>query len=206
MNIHGIDKSVFPTLAKYLDNLPQGLDTFPAAKTRAFYSIELQKRLGQNLQGARLPFSIKSRLSETWKPDAWIPATIYAALCCVCLDTIWTTKETFHQGMYEIASLMYASMFFRAVMFIMSPSLMMLGSASRWNGFHLGTTLRASNQTKTSGDMVLNYPGHLFPEPCLHSLAATFDCAITSSGAKQFHYTLVVPSIDSAIICMRWVS
>ncbi|RYE99784.1 MAG: hypothetical protein EOO77_34995 [Oxalobacteraceae bacterium] len=204
MNNYLIDGAMYPSLKAYFDTMPQGILTHPSAQTRAFYSIELRKRLGTKLAESKLPFTLKQALLASWKPDDWIPATTYAALSCICADTLWRTQQEFHAGMYETASVMYASMLFRAVMFIMSPSLMMMGAASRWNGFHKGTSLRAEAATKTSGRFILGYPSKLFAEPCLRSLGATFDCAISGAGAKNFTYKMTDVSDSNAVYQMTW--
>lgn len=204
MNMSGLDTNVFPNLSAYINALPVGLDSYPEAKTKALYSLLLRDSMKAELTSTSLPYPLRTRLLADWKPDDWIPAALYAALAALAKDMKWKSETAFHQGMADLAVSMYQTAVYRAVMAIVSPSLMVMGAARRWGTFHQGTQLRVVNPTKTSGDAVLTFPDRLFSQPALQSLGASLCTALTGCGAKNV--TLVLRNVkqSEATLHFEW--
>jgi hypothetical protein len=190
MNYSGLDRSLYPRLTAYIEALPNGLDSHPSVRTRADYNLILRKKIDGFLTQAKLPEHVRGRLLTQWRPGEWIPETIYAALSAFCRDAVWKTDQEFHAGMLDTASQMYATPFFRTLMFILSPSLMAMGAAKRWHSFHEGSDLAVIKQGATSVNLLLTFPDTLLPEACLRSIGATFCAAVSGAGARKPSCTL----------------
>lgn len=199
-----VDPDVYPTLAAYLALLPDGLDSYPDIRTRSTYNLLLRRCLGGHLTHSSLPGALVARLTEPWGTEDWIPTTIYAVLSALAKDKLWQTEPEFHAGMARNASIMYNSLFFRAIMKVLSPSLLLMGSAKRWGAFHQGTTLTVVSQGKPGTVLDLSYPAPLFDMTTLQSLGAVFCAAASGAGARAPVARVVVTQPGSARFTLTW--
>ncbi|RYF07629.1 MAG: hypothetical protein EOO40_08280 [Deltaproteobacteria bacterium] len=203
MNNSGLDNGLYPTLTAYLNALPQGLDSYPEVKTRADYTLLLRPRLKAALEVPTLG-TLRPHLTADYKSGEWVPETVYAALCALAQDRVWPSEEAYHQGMSEVAAAMYQAPLYRAVMLLLSPSLIAMGAAHRWHTFHQGSDLKVTKQGKQSADLTLSFPDKVFSKPALRSLGAVFCAALTGAGATETRFRITLAKPGEAQFAINW--
>jgi hypothetical protein len=199
-----LNRILFPRLAQYLDGLPQQLDSYPSALTRADFSIILRRNLAPHLVAVDLPASLSVILSSPWTQGDWIPTAHYVALCELARDHVWQTDAAYHQGMFEVATEMYSGPAYKMLFFMFGPSVVAMSAAKRWDTLHKGTTLAIKKQKKESLDLLLSYPQNLFSEAGVQSLGAAFCSIAQGSRGKNPKFTPVSFSHTEAEVIISW--
>src|SRR5690606_8444074 len=77
----------------------------------------------------------------------------------------------------------------RPLMRLVSPTLIGMGSAKRWNAFHQGSSLVAEPVREDGGRVStrsrLTFPEHLFSNLFLHGLARAFEAAVAGARGED---------------------
>jgi len=84
-------------------------------------------------------------------------------------------------------------------MYVVSPALVMLGATRRWNTFREGTKLVA-NVHGSAGDIVLNFPPHLYTPLVLEGFGHAFRASLVAARARNVRLALEDVQPESA----RW--
>jgi hypothetical protein len=203
MNISGLDNTLYPHLAAYLNALPSGMDSYPAYTTRSDFTLLLRPHLQEALDAPTLRLQ-RPYLTKAYSPGAWIPETVYAALCALARDRLWQSDTSFHRGMADVANVMYTSPLYRALMLLFSPHLIVMGAGSRWTSFHQGTSLVFVKRGNKHVEAEIAFPLALFSEPSLRSIGATFCSAISGAGGADVNLTLKLPEKMKAHFLLTW--
>ena len=199
-----LDRLIYPSLAQYLDGLPRGLGSYPAAQTRADFSLILRQHLQSFLLEPSLPAPVSLALQAPYKQGDWIPTTTYVALSALARDRLWQSESAYHQGMLDVATEMYTGPVFRALFVMFGPSLVAMSAAKRWHTLHQGTELVTKKQQKESLDLALTFPPKLFTEVGVYSLGAAF-CAIAQAcRGKDPTHTLLSLTDTTAEVRIGW--
>lgn len=185
MKSSSLDALAYPHLHTYLAALPAGLISHPQIKTRGRFSNILREKLSDVLRPGVLPPTLRLGLAHPCADDEWLLCSVYCALSALAHDTIWRSENEYHAGMFDIAKSMYSSTFHKALFFLMSPSLVVMGAARRWDNVYQGTKLSVEQQGKTHALLALEAPKNLFDDCSLRSIGAGFCAAIFVSGGKD---------------------
>jgi hypothetical protein len=180
-----VDRTLYPSLAQYLEDLPGGLEAYAQVQAAADYALRLRASAPQLMQAPTLPEELRRRLSAPWRAGQWIPCTSVVMMSLLLRDRLCTDEAAYRHVIFERCRQQFAQPMYRALMFVLSPSLVLMGSAKRWSSFYSQSTLTPSKMRDKSATLTLTYPDRLFPEPWLEANGIGFCAAISCAGAKE---------------------
>ena len=100
--------------------------------------------------------------------------------------------------------------FFRAMMMVLSPTLVVMGAAKRWSKAHRGSALSTAPAPSEGATVLhtgaLTFPRGLFPDLYLQGLQHAYTASVSAAGAKNASVTLVGIEPGQARYEIRWTA
>ncbi len=183
-----LDPARLPRAAEYLASLPQGLRSFPGCRVRDI-TVEPYARAFGHLAGEPgLPPPVADLLSGIGG-GPWFPEVVFQVAHLVVRDRVFDDDASYFEWIFNANALIFDKPILRNLMRLVSPTLIVLGSAKRWAAFHDGSELTAE-RVVSLGDRGqtlahLRHPTGLFPGVFLHGLEHVFMAALLASRAQQ---------------------
>ncbi|MBN1652654.1 MAG: hypothetical protein JXA30_02640 [Deltaproteobacteria bacterium] len=197
----------YPITAKYLESVPNGLDSYPEclARTDARENIRLEySEIGQDTE---LPPIIADFFAGRYK-KSWIPEVVSNALLLCVRDSIFQTDEDLLAWSYQGHSRLYLKPHYRVMIYILSPALLISGATNRWSSFHRGTTLTPKPIKREGGfyqgSASLTFPPRLYNELILRVQRGAYQAAVDATKAKESRVLLTEMTDTHALISFRW--
>jgi hypothetical protein len=195
------DPASLPLTAAYVAGLPEGLDSYPKCRVRTAVTRIIVERFPQALEHAGIEKAFVERLRAALDRGEWMSEALGTATRVLTRDAIFASHEQYNEWTFEIAKELFARPFYRALMYVMSPGLVMLGASRRWNAFREGTTLTAKS-TGNGGDITLTFPPHLYTPLVLEGFGHAFRASLVAARARNARVDLEEAHADRA----RWVA
>lgn len=198
-----LDARRFPRASAYLDALGGDLRAHPSCQAVGEMYLDVRKSYPELVKDASLSPELAAQLNMPWKEGEWMSEVAGVVLFTMVRDAVFKDDESFLAWNYKRLGAIYRKPLYRALMLVMSPTLVLIGAANRWAAFHRGSTLRIEQE---GGERVgvLSYPQHLFSEPFLHSLRTAFQAGFDAAGAKNSRVTLASHSPTEARFLAKW--
>ena len=181
----------------YLRSLPNGARSFPECRARAEIFEEVIPRVQ-----ARAPAAYE-RLTRQWFAEGvprseWLPETFGNALLLFYRETCFDSDAGFLRDAYEVNGALYQRPLYRALMLVLSPTLVLMGASKRWPSFRVGTNLRAKPVRRVgehrATQVVLEHPPGLHTPFHLAAFAEAFRAAADAAGARDASVTVAAES------------
>src|SRR6185503_698302 len=129
----------------------------------------------------------------------WMPEAYGLLVRLIVRDIVFHTDAEYHRWYYDIAGKIFAKPVYRMLMYVVSPTLVMLGAQKRWAAFREGTTLSAKID-RNQGEIELKFPEKLYPELILVGFGEAFRASVVAARARNAKVELV----EVAAECARW--
>ncbi len=197
-----LDSGRFPRAARYLASLPSGLASYPECRAKTDFSHVVLGDYPKLLEEARLPEELR-RHFDLGAPGQMMPECTAITLRLILRDLQFAGDEPYLAWTYEASARVFRSGVYRMLMYVMSPSLVIMGAAKRWSAFRVGTTLSAKADKK-SAQLELTYPPRLYPELVLLGHAQSFRAAVDAAGAADSKVELTGHSETVAGFRVSW--
>jgi len=188
--VSAFDEKLLPRTAKYITTLPGGLDAYPRCRARTTVTREIVEQFPQVLSHPGVDGEVRRRIQQSIDSGEWMPEAEGMAVRMLVRDVVFDKDEDYHRWYFDIAGRVFAKPFYRVLMYVVSPTLVMLGASKRWSAFREGTTLTA-RVDKTRGDIELSFPDGLYPELTLRGFGEAFRASIIAARARKAEVTLV---------------
>lgn len=203
-----LDRARYPRAAAYLAGLPDGLRSHPGCLARVAIAERHARDHGALFLGERLPEPLGDLLGGALEPRGWVPEVAFQAANLMVRDVAFPTDATFHSFTHEVSRELFDKPFVRTLMRLMSPTLIVLGSAKRWGEFHKGSRL-AVGSVAPRGDRAstranLTFPEGLFPLLFLEGLEHAFAAALVGARAKNPRVELAEATSTAASFDVTW--
>ncbi|MBI5495947.1 MAG: hypothetical protein HY904_13060 [Deltaproteobacteria bacterium] len=195
-----LDPERFPRASAYLRSLPDGWNSYPECQARAETGRMAVLDFPQLLERGVEP-AIRERIQRAVTSEEWIPDVMGTALRLMVRDVALTTDQAFLTWNFDLAMKVFSSPVYRMLMFVLSPSLVLMGGARRWGTFRRGTTL-VPDGDKTSARLAVTYPRGLYPELMARALGEAFRASLTAARAQSVRLDLTAHSDTAA----RWTA
>lgn len=186
-------------VGEYLASLPGGLRALPEAQVRREIvddQLEWHARVGHEVDPRLAPYANDSQ-------SGWASEVLANALV-LSVREAYPTETAFLSAIYERQRALFQTPFYRAVMLVMSPTLVTMGADRRWATFRRGSQLEMGrwkrDGTSRASTATLVHPPGLHPEPILKGFGEMFRAAVDGAGAKQSTIVLAERGDTSA----RW--
>jgi hypothetical protein len=204
-----LDPQRYPRAHAYIAQLPQGLESYPACRVK-FDAVELLlgrcSELVEEKAGGALPAPIRDTLNG--RPGSWHPDVAVMAITLMARDRSFSSDTEYMNFSYQSSSSLFDRIIYRALMKLMSPTLLVMGSARRWTTFRSGTQLRSVGSKKVgnrmTGEVILSHPPGLYPDLFLHSLCHTFRAALDLSRGRGVEVRLGLQQAEQTQYHLAW--
>jgi hypothetical protein len=197
------DPAVFPRTAAYLADLPGGLDAYPRCRVRTSVTREITDQFPQALDTPGIDPTVVELVRGAIRRDEWMPEAYGLAVRLVVRDILFQTDADYHRWYYEIAGKIFAKPIYRVLMYVVSPTLVMLGAQKRWAAFREGTTLSAKID-RNQGEIELKFPEKLYPELILVGFGEAFRASVVAARARNAKVELIEAAVQHARWRISW--
>jgi hypothetical protein len=197
------DPVELPLAASYLARLPEGLDSYPSCRIRTEVTELVLQRFPRILDHPGLSPAFADRLKRALEQDEWMSETLGIVVRMVARDSVFQSDAEYDAWTFEISKELYTRRVYRVLMYLISPSLVVLGATRRWNAFRQGTNLVAKSHSN-GGDLELEFPAHLYPPLVLGGLGQAFRAALEAARARNPRVELDQVEVDRARWSVTW--
>ena len=196
----------YPTLFRYVNGLPQGLDSYPDVQSSAEVAESIRQRFGAALVRDDLPDFIKDAMGMPWKRGTWIPEAHFMTLNALVRDVIYRNDEGYLQFCFDTMKAAYSSHLMRSVMFVMAPSVLALATEKRWSTFKRGVALKTLKSMPDGRLLSMTYPPRLYLTCMLDGVAKSIEAALSCTRAKQYSVITNVISDTECQFLISWIA
>jgi hypothetical protein len=193
-----MDRGVFPTVAEYVDRLPQGCASYPQCVAKASFLCQSLKDKPIDVAPGALPEPVESLIRTPPAVTAWIPEAHFNAAMFAVRDIHFPGlrgREDFRRWTHQLAATLFQTTLYRALFFVVSPMRLLRGIESRWHAFHRGgVELRIVEERKTLARIRITYPDFLYVDLALVGLQTSVQAAVEAAGGREV--TVVVARLS----------
>ncbi len=202
-----IDSIHFPSAAKYLRGLPQGLESYPQCVIKTDVLRGLTDEFSDLSRLEPVPPPIDALLAGRY-PNPWFSEVAANALMLMIRDGRFESDEAFFSWYRHYIGQIFDKPAYRVMMHVFSTSLAVMGATRRWATFHRGSTLKAEAIKKDGGRYrvggTLSYPPRLFDRCLLQLIASTYLAALDANRAEEPEVSLEETSPTAARFRASW--
>jgi hypothetical protein len=161
------------------------------------------ERFPQALDHAGVERAFVDRVRSSVSHGEWMPEALGTAVRILTRDAVFATDDEYNQWNFEIAGELFARPFYRVLMYVVSPTLVMLGAQRRWSAFREGTTL-AARPHANGGDVVLTFPARLYTPLVVAGFGQAFRASLVAARARGVKVALEDVQPDRARWSVTW--
>jgi hypothetical protein len=147
--------------------------------------------------------SVSKRLLEATHGGEWMSDVEGVAVRLLVRDVVFQTDTEYDRWNYEIAGELFAKPFYRVLMYVVSPTLVMLGATKRWAAFREGSVL-TSKVDRDGGTAELRFPPNLYPDLVLRGFGEAFRASLSAARARNPKVVLDDTSAEHARWLINW--
>ncbi len=176
-----VDARDLPRLRAYLNQLPQGLDSFPECRAKGSVFGKVYEFSEQRIE--HLPPVLQALLERPPSATEWIPQCQALALIVAMVDARRLDSEAEKLWIREAATHLFASPMYRILMWAATPRMVFKSAHLRWSAFFRGTTL-ASVVFDRTATLILQAPPHMFNDDLARIFADVMYAAVNYTKEK----------------------
>ena len=177
-------------LTRYLSALPEGMDSFAECRVKGNVLDEVLAWLAA-VEGSPHP-ALEAAL-RTHRPLGrsleWVPEVLINAVSLQIADAGYPSDQSWLDEVYRRQREAYRTPIYKALMLVLSPTLLTMGARDRWRAYRVGTELAIERWTKTPTGRVatatLHHPPALYSRLNVLSLGVAMVAAIDACGAEN---------------------
>lgn len=197
----------YPVTARYIESLPNGLDSYPECQARTDARENVKREFSDIGSDSGLPQIIRDFFGNRYREN-WIPEVVSCALLLLVRDVGFKSDDDFLAWCYTGHKSLYLKPHYKIIIYILSPTLLLTGATNRWSTFHRGSTLTPKPIVK-EGDFVqgyasLTFPPRLFNELLLRVQRGAYQAAIDATRVKDSRILLREITDTNASLSFRW--
>jgi hypothetical protein len=198
-----------PTVARYLESLPNGLDSFPEAVVKGSVLRATFEDAGFTPEPGTLPGDLERYAQDPPAIGVWVPETFHSALVGAIFDVRFREQggmPAFEAWAHERNRRLFQSPLYRVLFWVVRPERVFIGIQKRWSAFHRGSMLEVVGEKTLQRTVRLSHPPHLFSEHALHTFGAAFRAAGEAAGLKEVRTRLKRDQPDATVYLVDWTS
>jgi hypothetical protein len=203
-----MDRGVFPTVAEYLDRLPQGCSSYPQCVAKASFLCQSLKDRPIDVARGALPEPVEALIRRPPALTAWIPEVHFNAAMFAMRDIHFPGlhgREEFRRWTYKLAASLFQTTLYRALFFVVSPMRLLRGMESRWHTFHRGgVELHLVEERKTLARIRITYPDFLYVDLGLVGVQTSVQAAVEAAGGREVSVVLARVSDGETDLLTTW--
>jgi hypothetical protein len=192
--------SPYPSMERYLAELPGGVDAYPHAQTKgAVLRLALDdERL--RLPPETLPAALAAHLLNPPTVNSWFPEVHFNALMLAVFDTHFTGDgghAEYEAWILERNRALLRRPLYRILFAVASPERILVGAENRWAAFRRGSVMHVDAHTVASVTLSVHHAKHLMTDLAARGLKMALRAAIELAGAREvaLGYELTDPEL-----------
>ncbi len=174
------------SFADYVASLPSGWSSFPTCQVPHAVFDMLDEELAQ--RGRRRATDMFAAVAGRPVPaQGWVPEIMLNAAFYLVREH-FDDDVAFDRFNHEAAMSLYRKPLYRALMTVMSPTLIIMGMGKRWTAFRRGTELAVKHWKQGDThqvEAVLTHPAGLHTEESLGLLRVNLVVALQAARARR---------------------
>lgn len=177
-------------LYAYLESLPDGPRSFPQAQVRGEV-LDATLEWLEEIESS--PDPVLRDWIRRYRPMGrsleWIPEALLNAVSVQIIDDGYPSDDSWLNEVYRRQRKVYQTPLYRALLMVLSPTLLTMGAGDRWKAYRKGSELVVDKWTRDGDRRVstatLRYPAGLHTEVHVRSLATALVAAVDACGAQE---------------------
>ena len=157
----------FPRMTAYLESLPRGTESYPAATSKASLIRHMQESMPFEASPGELPEALHALWEAPPPSSSWVPTAQFLALTLAYGDAHFPREADFLEWLYGLSAALYAKPLYRFLMYVATPRQLVHGAAKRWHQFHQGTDLELAEEGDGQAILAVRFPPKLYTPPVL---------------------------------------
>lgn len=191
-------------LADYLATLPDGMRSYPRALVKGNVldeTLAWLEEIGAPPDPALVGAIRSARpLGHTAE---WVPDVLVNALSLQIADVAFPSGAAWLDAVYRRQRAVYATPVYRALMLVLSPTLLTMGAKDRWAAYRRGSELVVDRWNKAEAGRrvttgTLRHPPGLYAELHIRGFAHAILAAVDACGARDSTMELLSESEPGA--------
>ncbi len=200
-----VDSGRFPELARFVADLPAGLDSHPALKAKAsMYCNICEERPVPGSDLERLPKLLRSLQDDPRPVSSWIPEVHSQAMMLAVYDTCFDSLDEFGAFTYRQGRALLEGPLYAIAFKLVPPRLLIRTATMRWRAFHRGVDLQLVESGATFVDVRLEHPTGTYGDVVMRGICEGFRGALDMGGARDASFELARPGPTEARVRLRW--
>jgi hypothetical protein len=201
-------KARFATLARYLEALPSGLESYPAVRTKGAIVRQLLLDPVHPLSLSEgLPRRLEELICTPPSANEWVPLVELCALHAAAFDFAFADKggvPAYEEWTFQRDLQLLKGPLYRALIAVRRPERLLTNHAARWSAFHRGSSLHVMAVADGKIAVRLSYPPYSWPKVSRVALGAAFRAAVIVAGAQWGEVTSKEESISLSSFDIQW--
>lgn len=195
----------YPTAARYVRTLPDGLASFPDLRVRQAALGRLPEHLPPS--AAELPDPLGCYVRGEM-PGPWMNEVVGQAAMLLFVDT--HGPDAMVQRSYDLAHRLFEGPFLRHMIRLLSPTLVVMGAGRRWNAVRKGTTMTSTpvrrEGTRNITEISVTAPHPVFAAQFAAALGPFFEVALQSARGSDPRVELAEARADTITYRASWAA
>ena len=191
-----LDRQRFPTVALYLDRVG-GLHKHSSCEAKASVVRHVVDDYGMRAIEDGLPTLMLRLLREPPPANLWISEVLCEAMLCAAYDFAFTSRAAAVAATVERNRRLFQSPMYRALMVVMTPTMLLRATEARWSAFHRGTSLQLVSGGEHEAVAVLSFPPHVFIPENPIDVRSGLEAALLASGGTQVSVVVEAHTVTS---------
>ncbi len=192
-------------MTRYIESLPQGLDSHPGAQGKAsLYRSMLDQRTPEAVKEHELPAPVADLLASPRPVSSWISEVHSNATLLFIQDVSGLDDEAYAGLVYDRMRALFDGPLYRILFRLSSPRLLIRSAAIRWRSFHRGTSFAVDTSSPRNAVLDVEFPPFLWNEPTAMGLVAALRATLDMSGAIDPVLELSAVTPTRVRIVGRW--
>ena len=201
-------KARFAMLARYLEALPSGLESYPAVRTKGAIVRQLVLDPVHPLSlGEGLPPRLEELIRTPPSVNEWVPLVELCALHAAAFDSVFADEggvSAYEEWSFQRDLQLLRGPLYRALIAVQRPERLLTNHAARWSAFHRGSSLHVMAVADGKIAVRHSYPPYSWPKVSRVALGAAFRAAVIVAGAQWGAVTSKEESISLSSFDIQW--
>jgi hypothetical protein len=198
---------LYPTVARYLEGLPNGVESYPEARVKGSVLRSALVEADFKPEPGVLPEPLERVAKDPPANSTWVPETFHSALMGAIYDARFSEHggmPAFEASVFDRNRRLFRSPLYRVLFYVVRPERVFIGAQNRWAAFHRGSEVSIVGEGTSSRTLRLSHPPRLFSEHAIHAFAASFRAAGESAGLRQMRVRCDRDLPDVTIYSVDW--
>lgn len=195
-----------PALARYLAALPNGLHSFPGCDTTVSLCQVLRNVYPAEFKHPLLPKALRDKINAPWREGDFIPIALQVIVFLLLQDCLKLDAQALSDIVCAQTQVVFDKPGYRLLFRLLSPSLVIMGGAMRWNRDFRGVPLRVKLDSPGRASGEFTYPKGLVTSDYRVALGGIFRAALEKSRGTEVACNIYEKIPGKAEFQLHWAT